>query len=93
MAPLTSVTTTNLNGRSIIAIAQAPNDITSRRVTLEPIEDGWWLAEVPSLPGCLTQGETQQAALEEIKDAIELYIECLREDEELIPADFEVMAA
>ena len=63
------------------------------RVTLQPIEDGWWLAEVPRLPGCLTQGETQQAALEDIKDAIELYIECLREDEEPIPTDFEVIAA
>ena len=67
------------------------NDPTARRIILQPIEDGWWLAEVPSLPGCLSQGETRQAALENVQEAIELYIECLREDGEPIPADVEVM--
>ncbi len=62
---------------------------TDRRIILQPIEDGWWLAEVPSLPGCLSQGETRQAALENVQEAIELYIECLIEDGEPIPADVE----
>jgi len=69
------------------------NDPTARRIILQPVEDGWWLAEVPSLPGCLSQGETRQAALENVQEAIELYIECLREDGEPIPADVEVITA
>lgn len=48
-----------------------------RTVILTAIEDGWWLAEVPSLPSCLTQGETKEEALEDIKEAIEGYIESL----------------
>lgn len=63
-------------------------DIMSRRrVILRPIEDGWWLAEVPSLPGCLTQGETKEEALENIKDAIQGYIAVLEEDGLPIPQD------
>lgn len=50
-----------------------------RTVILTPIEDGYWLAEVPSLPGCHTQGETKAEALEMIKDAITLYIETLQD--------------
>ena len=34
-----------------------------RHVILTPIEDGWWMAEVPSLPGCHTQGETKAEAM------------------------------
>ncbi len=48
--------------------------VKQRRIIVRPIEDGWWLAEVPSLPGCLTQGESREAALENIKDAFEGYI-------------------
>ncbi len=50
-----------------------------RKVILHPIEDGWWLAEVPSLPGCATQGETREEAIENIKDAIEGYEAVLEE--------------
>ena len=39
-------------------------------VLLESGEDGWILAECPSLPGCMTQGRTEEEALENIKDAI-----------------------
>lgn len=39
-------------------------------VLLEPGEDGWVLAECPWLPGCITQGRTEEEALENIKDAI-----------------------
>ncbi len=38
-------------------------------------EDGWYIVEVPSLPGCISQGETKKEALENIKEAIELYLE------------------
>ncbi len=37
-------------------------------------EDGGWIAEVPSLPGCVTQGESRAEALDNVKDAIALYL-------------------
>jgi len=49
-----------------------------RQVLVYPDEDGYWVAEVPSLPGCNTQGDTREEALVNIKDAIEGYIEVLR---------------
>ena len=61
--------------------------VRQRRVILRPIEDGWWLAEVPSLQGCLTQGATKEEALENIKDAIQGYIAVLEEDGRPIPED------
>jgi predicted RNase H-like HicB family nuclease len=61
-----------------------------RHVILTPIEDGWWMAEVPSLPGCHTQGETKEEAMENIKEAIESYIASLEEDGEPIPDDVDV---
>lgn len=42
-------------------------------------EAGNWIAEVPSLPGCVTQGETRDEALENIRDAISLYLSDLDE--------------
>jgi predicted RNase H-like HicB family nuclease len=43
--------------------------------------------ECPSLPGCVTQGKTRQETLENIREATELYIETLVEDERPIPLD------
>lgn len=43
-------------------------------------EDGYWIAECPSLPGCLSQGRTRAEAIENIREAIELYIEALEAD-------------
>jgi predicted RNase H-like HicB family nuclease len=60
-----------------------------RKVILHPIEDGWWLADVPSLPGCATQGATREEALENVKEAIESYIDGLILDGEPIPEDVE----
>ncbi len=54
-------------------------------VTLTPIEDGWWLAKVPSLPGCRSQGASQAEALSNLKEAVELYIEVLEEKGEPLP--------
>jgi predicted RNase H-like HicB family nuclease len=48
-----------------------------RQVILYPGEDGYWVVECPSLPGCLSQGKTRSEALANIKEAIELYIEDL----------------
>jgi predicted RNase H-like HicB family nuclease len=60
-----------------------------RKVILHPIEDGWWLAEVPSLPGCATQGETREEAIENIKDAIEGYVAVLEEKGLPVPDEWE----
>lgn len=58
-----------------------------RHIILTPIEDGWWMAEVPSLPGCVTQGETKEEAMENVKEAIEGYIESLEMRGLPIPED------
>jgi len=51
-----------------------------RQVILYPGEDGFWVAECPSLPGCVTQGETREAAIENIREAIEEFVLALEED-------------
>lgn len=54
-------------------------------VILEPDEDGYIVAECPSLPGCLSQGRTREEALANIAEAIRGYIESLRKHGEPIP--------
>ena len=44
-------------------------------VTIDRDEDGVWVAECPSIPGCVTQGDTKGEALANIREAIELCIE------------------
>jgi predicted RNase H-like HicB family nuclease len=63
------------------------HSINKRTVLLSVGEDGYLVAEVPSLPGCISQGKTKQEALHNIKEAIELYIESLIADGEMIPED------
>ncbi|WP_373872764.1 type II toxin-antitoxin system HicB family antitoxin [Microseira wollei] len=58
-----------------------------RQVLLYTDEDGYWIAECPSLPGCNSQGKTKQEAITNIKEAIELYIEVLQEKGQPIPED------
>jgi len=45
------------------------------KVVLEKAEEGGYVIYVPSLPGCVSQGETKEEALRNIKEAIELYLE------------------
>lgn len=52
-----------------------------------PGEDGYFVVEVPSLPGCITQGKTREEALFNIEEAIALYIEVLQDRGEAIPGD------
>ena len=59
----------------------------SRQVIIEPDETGGYVVTCPSLPGCISQGETIDEALANIKEAIELYIEVLEEDGDPIPPD------
>ncbi|GFN22442.1 type II toxin-antitoxin system HicB family antitoxin [Thermanaeromonas sp. C210] len=47
-------------------------------VYLEPAEEGGYIASVPALPGCVTQGETKEEALAMAEDAIRGYIESLK---------------
>jgi predicted RNase H-like HicB family nuclease len=58
-----------------------------RRVLLYPGEDGYTVAEVPSLPGCVSQGQTRDEALANIQEAIALHEEVLRERGEPVPDD------
>ncbi|MFN6528821.1 type II toxin-antitoxin system HicB family antitoxin [Nostoc sp. ChiSLP03a] len=50
------------------------------RVVLEPSDEGGYTVHVPSLPGCISEGETLEEALENIQEAIELYLEPLEDE-------------
>jgi predicted RNase H-like HicB family nuclease len=56
-------------------------------VLIEPEEEGGYHAFCPALPGCHTQGETIEETLENIKEAVELYIESLKEHGEELPEE------
>ena len=55
------------------------------RVLVEQDEDGVFVANCPSLPGCVSQGSTRAEAVVNIKDAIAGYLESLRKHHEPIP--------
>lgn len=55
------------------------------RVVLEPSEDGGYTAYVPSLPGCISEGESKEQALRNIREAVELYLEPIDDDLALSP--------
>jgi antitoxin HicB len=55
------------------------------RVTIQQDEDGAYVAEAPSLPGCISEGKTRKEALANIKDAIEGYLASLKKHGEPIP--------
>ena len=50
------------------------------KIVLEPQEEGGYTVYVPSLPGCISQGETYDEAIENIKEAIGLHLESDEED-------------
>ncbi|MGH7802337.1 MAG: type II toxin-antitoxin system HicB family antitoxin [Thermodesulfobacteriota bacterium] len=50
------------------------------KVILEPAEEGGYTIYVPSLPGCISEGETEDEALANIKEAIELYLEPIEDE-------------
>ncbi len=45
------------------------------KVVLEPGEDNWIVAECPALPGCITQGRTEEEALRNVREAVELWLD------------------
>jgi len=50
-------------------------------------EDGYWIAECPSLPGCVSQGKTREDAIENVKEAISGYVAALKEDGLPVPKE------
>ena len=55
------------------------------KVVIEPSEDGGFTVIVPSLPGCISEGDTKDDALVNIREAIELYLEPVDDDSEFAP--------
>ena len=73
-------------------IQKSKRVISMRQVVLYPGDDGYWVAECPSLPGCVSQGETRQGAIANIKEAIEGYINVLEDDGLPVPEErFEML--
>ena len=73
----------NLSLASILANFKYNNDLIGRmkvKVVLEEQDEGGFTVYVPSLPGCVSQGETKEEALKNIKEAIELYLEADTEE-------------
>ena len=58
-----------------------------RQVILYPGESGYWVAECPSLPGCISQGTTKEAAIANVREAIEGYILALKGDGLPVPEE------
>jgi predicted RNase H-like HicB family nuclease len=58
-----------------------------RQVVTYKDEDGYWIAECPSLKGCISQGETKELALANIREAITGYIAALEEDGLPVPEE------
>ncbi|CAI8013077.1 UPF0150 protein Ta0767 [Geodia barretti] len=58
-----------------------------RQVLIYPGEDGYWVAECPGLPGCISQGRTKQEAIVNIREAIQGYIASLEEDGLPVPEE------
>lgn len=56
-------------------------------VTYEPAPEGGYIASVPALPGCYSQGESLEEAQNNIKEAIELYLETLRDEHQVLPQE------
>jgi len=59
------------------------------RVLIEQDEEGIFVAEVPELPGCISQGQTRPEVLENVQEAIEAYLESLKAHNEPIPPPIE----
>lgn len=58
-----------------------------RQVVIYQDEEGYWISECPSLPGCLSQGKTKEEAIANIKEAIAGYIAALEEDGLPVPEE------
>lgn len=61
--------------------------MTEYTIIIHPAEEGGYWVEVPTLPGCFSQGESIDEAMRNIKEAIELHIEGLMEEHESVPIE------
>ena len=61
--------------------------MSTRQVILHAAEEGGYWVDVPSLPGCISEGETREEALKNIAEAIALYIETLLDAGQDVPED------
>jgi predicted RNase H-like HicB family nuclease len=55
------------------------------QIILEPSDEGGFTALVPSLPGCISEGDTKEDTLRNIKEAIDLYLEPVEDDSDFSP--------
>ena len=55
------------------------------KVVLEPSDEGGYTAIAPSLPGCISEGDTKEEALKNVREAIELYLEPVEDDQVFAP--------
>ena len=63
-----------------------------RQVLMYQDEEGAWVVECPSLPGCISQGQTKEEALRNVQEAIRAYVAALEEDHLPVPEEhFEAM--
>lgn len=58
-------------------------------VIFEPAQEGGYVVTVPALPGCITEGDTFEEAVEMVKDAIGGYLAVLKEEKQIIPQETE----
>ena len=61
------------------------------KVIFEQAEEGGYVVTCPAVPGTVSQGDTYEEAIANIKEALELALECYREDGVTLPEDVEVM--
>lgn len=71
--------------RKIAGRRKAPAPVY--KVLFEPAEEGGYTVTVPSLPGCISEGDTYEAALAHIKEAMALYLESLASEGKPIPQE------
>jgi predicted RNase H-like HicB family nuclease len=61
------------------------------KIQIEQDEDGVFVAEVPDLPGCISQGSSQTEAIKNIREAIQLYVESLEVHGDPVPPPSDVV--
>ena len=67
--------------------SEEANQLVEYQVLIAPAQEGGFVVTVPALPGCVTQGETFDEAVEMARDCIEGFLTCLAESGEPIPAE------
>jgi predicted RNase H-like HicB family nuclease len=64
-----------------------PASASVRQALIYPGEDGYWVAECPSLPGCISQGASRDEAIINIREAIHAYVDALEADGLPVPPE------